>query len=333
MKILIDNHHGALLKSFHYLFNIRFNEDVYIPYGFEWLDVDKLYSNYPQRDTAGQMLVSWANDVENSKQFYKLTLDEFVDADIDVIVCSLLENYEIFKSIIKKYDKKCKLIFHIGNNLHPDVITNIGVKNLLSSSWPSYIHTDVSNKVFCRQEFSLEYFRPKFDCNINSVANYKHILDEEERDVFVELEKKLPHWNFKCYGANNRDGVIDQDEKIMSESLRDFGFIYHFKKIDEGFGHAIHNAFACGKPVITNSKTMTACMNGQNIGNTASLLFENDVTILDLDKHDINSISYTLKKMADEYPTVSQKVYDKFRNVVDFTEEFKQIKLFMENLI
>tara|TARA_S200002703_G_scaffold84354_1_gene72745 strand:+ start:3517 stop:4515 length:999 start_codon:yes stop_codon:yes gene_type:complete len=332
MKILIDNHHGALLKSFHYLFNIRFNADVYIPYGFEWLDVDKLYSNYPQRDTAGQMLVSWANDIENSKQFYKLTLDEFIDADIDVIVCSLLENYNIFKQIISHYNKRCKLVLHIGNNISPQIIEQLGVENLLSSSWPSYLYSNVKNKVFCRQEFSLEKFIPKPDCNIKSVANYKHILNDIELSYFSKLELEMKSWNFKCYGAGNRDGIIDQHESVMSESLRNFGFIYHYKRIDEGFGHVIHNAFACGKPVITSHKHMCVNIDGKYIGNTATLLFEPDVTILDISIDDISTIKYKLEKMSVEYPEVSRKVYDKFRDVVNFDTEFLHVKSFFERI-
>lgn len=333
MRILLDYHHYALLKSFYYLFKKRFNFNVYLPTGFEWLDDGNLYSCYPNRGTADQMLNSWLHDSFISNNFTKINFNEFIELDIDIIVCSLLENYKVFDYLIKKYNKKCKLILHIGNNNPPELIKQIGVKNLFSSSWPIYNVADIPNKVFARQEFSLELFKPKYDCNIKSIANFKHILENEEIVIFEKLESSLKDWNFKSYGAKNRDGIISGYEEIISNSMREFGFIYHFKKIDEGFGHVIHNAFACGKPVITNSEYMTVSYYNKKMNNTASLLFEDDITIIDISKNSIDDIKYKLEKMSDNYIESSQRVYDKFKNTVNFDKEFINIKQFIERLI
>ncbi len=331
MNILIDHHHGALFKSFYYLTN-RLKCNTYVPIGFDWLDVDGLYSCYPNRDTAGQMLNSWKVVDAYKNLFDGISLEEFINKDFDVIICSLLQNYVLFEKIIHKYNKKCKLILHVGNNNHPNEIQNLGVKNLMSSSWPTFIKSIVPNKVFCRQEFSLKCFNPKFDCNVKSVVSLKHILDDEEFGIFGELEKQLKDWNFKCFGAKNRDGIISIEETVMSNTMKEFGFVFHFKKIDEGYGHIIHNAFACGKPVITNSKHMSANFFGENIGNTASLLFTDD-TILDINKHSITSISDRLVEMSNNYEYHSKLVYNKFLNTVDFDAEYLDIKKFIDDLL
>jgi hypothetical protein len=328
MNVLIDHHHGALFKSFYYLLKCRLNYNVYVPTGLDWLDKEGLYSSYPNRGTSDQMLNSWTHDSKNLKCFLPILLQNFENLNIDVIICSLLENYKIFENIIKKYNKNCKLILHIGNNNLPALLEQMNVKNLMSSSWPVYLLSNIPNKVFCRQEFSLNFFKPKYDCNIKSIANYKHILEEEEFNYFKKLETKLPDWQFKCYGICNPDGIINGDEENISESIRNFGFIYHFKKVDEGYGHSIHNAFACGKPVITNSNYMKFA----NIGNTASLLFESGVSTLDVYQDSIEQIVYKLEKMADNYQVSSQNVYNKFINTVDFEKESESVKQFMERL-
>jgi hypothetical protein len=333
MKVLVDHHHGALLKSMYYLFKKRYNFDVYLPTGFDWLDKELLYSSYPYRGTADQMLNSWTHDRFCVENFIKADLEIFINTEFDIIVCTLLDNYKIFEDIIKKYNKKCKLILHIGNNNPPSLLEQMGVKNLMSSSWPVYLVSKIPNKVFCRQEFSLDFFKPKYDCNVNSVANYKNILDKEEYNTFLNLEKKLSNWSFKCYGTNNRDGIIPQTEHIMAESMRDFGFIYHFKKIDEGYGHVIHNAFACGKPVITNSNYMKVNFYNKFIGNTPSLLFEPNITILDLTTDSIDDIKYKLEKFSDSYKETSERVYNKFKNTVDFEKESESVRQFIINLI
>ena len=249
MKVLVDHHHGALLRSMHYLFKKRFNFDVYVPTGFDWLDKDGLYSNYPHRDTANQMLNSWVHDFKYKDMFLPMTLDDFINSDVDIIVSSLYENHLFFKKIIQKYNKKCKLILQVGNNVHSELIRLSEAVNLLSSAYPSYLKFN-GHKVFYRQEFDESVFKPTESCNIKSVANFKNIM-ETDFEIILELEKRMPDWEFKCYGALNRDGNVPDIEQCMSEAINKFGFIFHVKK-DDGYGHVTHNAFACGKPTIVD---------------------------------------------------------------------------------
>jgi hypothetical protein len=329
MNILVDHHHGALLRSMYYLFKKRLNHKVYIPTGFEWLDYDQLYSCYPHRETANQMLNSWVCDSKFESMFSEMRLDEFINTDIDIIVASLFENYILFDRIIKKYNKKCKLILQVGNNVQSDLINQVGVKNLLSSAYPPYVSTNI-HKIFYHQEFNTDYFKPSLNYNIKSVANFKHIM-EEDFEMILSLEKKLPDWEFKCYGALNRDGIIHDTEIDMAESINKFGFIFHVKK-DEGYGHVIHNSFACAKPMIVNLKTAGIYNQGTYIRNTASFLYEKDFTVID-SSDGIEKVSDKLKMMADNYEFYRNNVYKKFQEVVSFENETLEINKFLENLI
>jgi hypothetical protein len=333
MRVLFDYHHGALLRSMYYLFGKRMGCELFLPTGMDWLDKSGLYSNYPNRDTAKQMLITWETDYLFPLHFKPMSEEEFAESNIDIVVATLLENYHVYKKLIKRYNKKTKLILHIGNNNKPEMLEQMGVENLLSSSWPTFLKVNIPNKVYSRQEFSLEHFRPKFNCNIRSVANYKHILTKIELDWFLKIEKQLPNWEFKCYGVLNRDGTISQEEPIMSESIRNFGFIFHYKTIDEGFGHCIHNAFACGKPVITSPKTMGVNWYGEFIKSTPAFLFEDDKTILNIDINSVESICYKLEKMVESYEEYSKYTYNKFKEICDFDKEFMNVRKFIDKLL
>lgn len=330
MNIIVDHHHGGLLRSLYYLFNKRFNFKVYIPTGFDWLDKDDLYSCYPNRDTANQMLNSWLYDEKYRDMFLPITHEEFLNSEIDIIVASLYENHFLFKKIIEKYNKKTKLILQAGNNLTPELVRMTEATNLLSSAYPTYVQCNNIHKVFCRQEFSLDFFKPSEQCNIKSIANFKNIM-EDDFQIMLELEKKMTDWDFKCYGALNRDGNICDRENQMADAINKFGFIFHVKK-DDGYGHVIHNSFACGKPMIVDLNTAGVYWNGEFTRNTASFLYEKDNTIIDVNEG-IDNIIYKLNFMADNYIDYKNNVIKKFKEVVDFDKEFIEVKKFIENLI
>lgn len=329
MNILIDHHHGALLRSMSILFSKRLNYNVFVPFGMEWLDEERLYSCYPNRDTSDQMLNSWVLKKEKLN-FVPLSLEAFKNNSFDVIVCSLFENYEIFKQLIAKYNKKCKLVLQVGNNISPVLVESSQVSNLLCSAYPIYVLSNVKNKVMYHQEFDLELFIPTKPNNIRSIANFKHIM-EDDVHFMNELEKRLNNWEFKYYGAKNRDGILDDSDECISDVMKQFGFVFHVKK-DEGYGHVIHNAFACGKPSVVDLNKSVFRFNNNVIKNTASFLFEKNLTVIDFNEG-IDVVSDKLKVMADNYDYYSSEVYKKFRSVVDFDKEELEIRTFIENLI
>jgi hypothetical protein len=221
------------------------------------------------------------------------------------------------------------LVLQVGNNILRDHVQMTNGRNLLSSAYPTFVTTPNIHKVFYHQEFDLTKFTPKRPQNVKSVANFKHVM-EEDFQLILELEKRLPDWEFKCFGAHNRDGYIDDNEEKMSDAINKFGFVFHVKK-DEGYGHVIHNAFSCGKPMIVNRATGGVIRDGQFIPNTASFLFD-DLVVIDSNL-DVNVIADSLKRASDNYDFYSEKVRAKFDNVVNFDEESKQVKTFLENLV
>lgn len=326
MNILVDHHHGALLRSMYYLFKKRLGYNVFVPHGYDWRTEELLYSGYPSEQTAKQMLDHWIYHPQNPEMFEKCTLSKFKDVEFDFIVVSLYENYQIFEKIIKKYNKKTKLIFQVGNNIDSKLVDGMSVKNLLSSAYPTYSQAKVPNKIFYHQEFSLDYFN-KLKCkNTKSVGCFKNIM-EEDVDLFLKLEKKMPDWEFKAYGAQNRDGLINDNESDMSNAMKTFGFIFHVKK-DEGYGHVIHNAFALGKPTIVNGKGSFVNWDNEFIQATSHKLF-NKNTAIDSNQP-IDLIVHRLLEMEKNYDFFHEETYKTFTSLVDFAKEAESIKIFLE---
>ena len=278
-----------------------------------------------------------------------LTFEECKNVTLDVIIATTPENYKAFKRLKDKHQPHAKLILETGNNFPIRLEKD---ENLLSSSRYTYENNDC-NKCFYHQRFDTNFFHPKYSrhhINIKSVANFTHWMYKPE--LFEALQEMMPDWEFKSYGANNKDEAVYCLTENISEMTNQFGFIWHYKKNTDGYGHVVHNAFACGKPVITNTLYSSRAWNWDgNIPTTASALFDED-TIIDFNKYnnrmhldkdqlaqdddssdlDINvlkQIKEELETKAENYQYHSDKVYEKFKSVVDFEKEEESIYNFL----
>lgn len=352
MNVLIDHHHGALFRSLYYLFNKRLKFNVYVPYEMDWLEKIGLYSCYNNIETSKQMLLSWIHDeyTKEAFNFIPLTYDEFSNGKvkIDYFVPTLFENLEPFERINNsQYGGSSKVIYQVGNNT--PICYCDKAKNLLSSSYPSYLESSAPHKLFYRQEFSLDHFTPTKPENIKSIGCFRNVMDDNDIPLWNRLKELLPDWEFKAYGHGNEDGVVKDREDYMSKAMGKFGFIYHVKH-DEGYGHVIHNAFALGKPMIVNMAASYRHVGYDNnvvIRNTSTFLFEKDTSnnYYDPNYHDnmedfiLDSgskpefLAEQLTKMANNYDYYSNGVIKKFNDIVDFQKDADNVKTFLDNLI
>jgi len=333
MKALVDYHHISLLRSIYILFRERLKYDLHVPHGWDWYFDGSVYSSYAEEVCRSYVAPEFNNDYfkDYLPDLGKASYEDFIKGDYDIVVCSLLENYVSWKALIQEYnlESKTKLVFQIGNNI-PLWAQPTDFDNILSSSWPCFEKYDCKNKVFYHQEFDLNLFNQKLDCDRKKIINLQHFMQNE--DIFYGLEKMMPDYTFKVHGAGGRDGYIPNGEKEMSDYIKNSGFLFHCKVVDEGYGHNIHNAFACGKPVIVDSSEMGVDWNGF-IGNTASLMFEDGKTIIDINGKTLEQISNEIRNMVNNYEEISNYIVDKFNKVSNFDEEFVRIKSFLDNLV
>ena len=340
MNVLVDYHHNALLTSLYKLFVERLGWNLYIPMGMEWYERDywgiedgtKTQFHY---ELAKQYLLSptipdfTIKTPEQSKLDYAYLSDVDAGLKFDIVIASAPCRFPPFEKFVSDFGMKSKLIFQAGNNFSHNSPSLVTVRNLLTSATgPLHYMTQAPNKIFYHQEFDLGIFRPEAGCTVNTLTNFQHLMCKP--DLFHGLEVTMPEWRFRSFGTGNRESSLNSIA-ILAAWMRKSGFVWHVKTLDEGYGHTIHNAFACGKPLVTDTSYMTVYHQGW-IPNTCMALYTPE-TIIDIKGMAQDDIRKELLRRADNYEHYSKKVYEKFKEVVDFDKEFVEIETFLERLI
>lgn len=340
LQVFCDFHHGSLLYSLQLLFEKRLGWNLYRPIGMEWFSsgIWRLADVYPNpADTAKQYLGTddrhW-DQYKNLNGDYKIedgiyhvydpvheihqkaiTLEKFKEMPIDIVISSISAHDVTFANLIREYKPQAKHIAHMGN-----IYQQTDVANVMCSTKPYPTDKYV---VFYHQEFPLDIFKYEPPSQEKKIISFVNLLPA--REYYDSYKMRLPQYNMKAYGAGCPDGTITGIKaiaQIMSQSM--FGF--HVKPGGDGFGHIIHNWYACGRPVIIKKSDY--------IDKLAGDLLIDDVTCIDLDarniEENIQKIHYW--SQADKHLEMCENSIKRFREVVNFDEEEKKIRLFLERL-
>ena len=178
------------------------------------------------------------------------------------------------------------------------------------------------NSVFYHQEFDLDLFRPAPVGQITKITSFVNLLPRP--DLYNSLKKELPDFEFRAYGQQCPDGIINK-QKDIAVGMQQSGWGYHFKPLCDGYGHIIHNWFAVGKPVIANVREYKNYLAGQ--------LMKEDINCISLDSG--QSIKYIAQKIqeysnTEKYDQMAKEAYRYFLSVVDFEKEQKDLKSFFD---
>lgn len=299
--------------------------------------------------------------------FKGISFEKFCNTKFDIIISTVPGNIDYMMTLRNDYQPQAKFILEVGNNwgaVWKDV------PNMLNSTTNTFIGgIDERNPTFIplyyflnkedlykgyfkrfknqvtHKQCNMVYFHPEFDLNIfkqdntfknpRSIANLRHLCNTSE--VFNEIESRLPEWECKIYGFNNRDGELKTDYEI-ADVINKFGFIYHVKPHGDGYGYNIHQTYAQGSILITDSSHM--CSGGnQNEWFTCQLLldiehYDTNPTFVDVNGYNYNEIVKKIEYVSENYFDIQKNVEKQFKKVVDFDYEYENyIKIFLENLL
>ncbi len=350
--VFADLHHTGLYDSLHLLFEKRLGGTLLRPVGLDWEvcgygRMADLYNKAPS--TIIQFLgitgvkeepylPPFSNQplntiTEKTDEYYKidvppygnkaLTIEQFKKMDIDYVIASHPIHYDSFKRIITELKPTAKLICQFGNRW---LINQYDCKNVMASLAPQPVPEGV-NAVFYHQEFDTDIFCYKPPVYSKKIKAFLHCFDEYPDNVFFyDLERRLPDWDFKAHGATSRDGVITGYQEI-ADAMHDSQFIWCVKSVGDGFGHIIHNAFACGRPPIVRRSYYA--------GQLAEQLMEDEKTCLQIDGLNPEQMVNKLLEYSksDKYEQLSKNAYNKFKEVVDYDKEQKDIERFLSNIV
>lgn len=331
MNIFCDFHHDALFESFRLLFEERLGHKIFRPIGMEWFTEGywKIAEPYDNNiNTVTQFLVpnsqpfDWSRPLNNDVSKC-ITLDQFKQMDIDIVIASIPSHFVAYTDLINKYKPNAKLICHFGNNW---LVDNYEKKNVMASIAPQPVPGEI-NTIFYHQEFDTKIFCYKEPTHSKKIKSFINVFqDFPDAQLFYDVEKAMPDYEFKIHGALGRNGVIDKTQ-LLADSIHDSQFIWHIKKDGDGFGHIIHNAFACGRPPIVKKAYYT--------GQLAEDLMVDGVTCITVDGLTTEQIVEKILVYSEpsNYIKLCQNAYQKFKETVDYDKEEAEIRVFLDRLL
>ncbi len=139
-----------------------------------------------------------------------------------------------------------------------------------------------------------------------------------------QIKPSLPGWQVVKYGAG-MDQVL-QGMDAISAAMEGSSFTWQYKPEGDGFGHVIHSSYACGRPAVVWLQHYQ--------GKLAHRLLAPDVTCIAADGLSPAQIAEKLAYFSEpeRHKAMCQVAYQKFCEIVNFDQEFEQIKVFLQNL-
>jgi hypothetical protein len=346
MNVLIDLHHDELHESLIKLFEDRLKFKVYTPIGTDWqhkgfwgisahqATIDQfLFINSENKDVWKEIETGVFYKKECSryrKYFNYITLDCAIEKKWDIIVATHPHQFEYYYKFSQKYCPTAKLITQFGNMM-PYLPKNC--KNVLNSTSSDYYLPDLKsiNLVNYSQEFDytdiFEYSLPEKIESLNTFLLYNSCNNE---NLMNNITNRL-QWQSCQYGVGNKDGHISNYKELVNK-IKNSGFVWHYKKSGDGYGHTLYKSLFAGRPVLINNRMF------QFHRLTHLKFFEDGLTYINcnVDKNDADlscdSIVKKILSFRENYENNSKQIFERIRNLVDFDKEEIEIRKFIENL-
>jgi len=349
LRVFADLHHGDLYYSLILLFEKRLGMNLYRPIGLDWFKkgfwkIAEPYGNPP--DTIGQYLeppsveksANWVSRYGDSQLvddiyyiparapdgFYTqkaITLEKFLTMDFDIIIASYLGHEECYSKLVSKYKPNAKFIFQLGNiGWQPRWAKNV----LLAMDFDMPPNINYI-KYYPEHHEDYSYIPPTNHNIVKSFINCMTNNYPEDLAWFLKYEKLLPESMFKMHGILGRDGVISND--LMPQVMKESAFVWHVKCLGSG-GFIPRQAMSCGRPVITRTSY------AHQFRVLERNLYEDSVNCIDLDagteQENIEKIKYFMQ--PDNHLRLCESTIEDFNQKVNFEEEAKKIKAWLETL-
>jgi len=325
-SVLVNRHHPDLYWSFH-LMAKRLGWDLYIPAGMEWFDEGYfMMHEYPEKKDPKRYMAEWflVHDLWGNKTKHTmkgctdyplvkpLTLQEFKDTDMDMIICTNRENEVPFYGL-KELKPNLKFVRHVGNRF--DVVEKRMYPNCLFSDKESYESNDLPNKILYHQEFDLNLFKYEPIHYTDVIHSFQHHLERYEpaEDLWRQHIRQFPEYSFKSYGKGNDDGYVYGKDRYIS-LMQMASFVWQVKDWD-GYSHVIHNAMAIGRPMIVRRSDIKGKIYEPMLTEKTCVFTDQIERIRTVD-----------------IPQMSKNCYQAFKDSVDFDWEEQELRKFFERV-
>lgn len=329
VNVLADYHHPALYESLALLFEDRFGWNLYRPRGAEWWDqgywsfinlgmsldwTDFLGVGRDWKDTG---LYGELPGEQYPRPMKGVSLWEARATTWDYVLTSVWENQQGFARFAK--ESGAQFVHQIGNAAHA-VDWRLPAKYMISAT----LDARKQPAVVYHQEFDLKTFKYQKPGRNRRVSNFVLRFDwqTEAYAQFVQARGLAPDFQWSDYGSLYGELVKQTDvAKAMSEAA----FIWHDKPIGDGFGHAIHNAAAVGRPIVGHARHYN--------GRLAEPFWRDGETCIDLDRHPVPEAVELMREIMSvpsRHRRMCEAMYETFLATVDFEEDARKVRSLLE---
>ena len=340
-KILTDLHHHDLYRSLQYLFEDRLGYKLYRPIGLEWFaqgywKIAEVYNNdwqtinqYLSTEQANIPAIHRQNDeLIQEGEFYRLgkeravTFQGFLENDWDYIIASVPAHFETYRIMRDRHKPEAKVICQMGNRFD---FPWDNVQNLMASTKKVEVPKDV-NAVFYHQEFDLNVFAPEPEPNHQNgyITSFLNLFNRHpDYGIWQELPNHLPGWTFGEFGWEGKDGFLETPELVAGEMNKSC-YIFQFKSNGDGFGHVIHNIFACGKVAVVKKQHYMDELAGELMTNNETCLFWDESKPVEWNAKRLQNLTYN------DRARIGAQALARFNQVVNYEEETNAVRRFIE---
>lgn len=254
-------------------------------------------------------------DSENHIFHKAISLNTFKEMQFDLIIATH-PLHGLWDGLLK-YQPKAKFIMQLGNENQ-----TTDAKNVMSSVW-SFRPDAGQNVLYYHQEFPMDHLGWVEPINQKNITSMVHLLPQP--DVYHQYKSLLGEFVFRAYGMGCPDGIPSTKEdlgRIMKESA----FGWHIKPAD-GYGHLIHQWYACGRPLITKGSYYA--------GKTGGLLLTDQETCIDLDRHSVKENCDLIRfwSKPENHIRMCQNARKRFEEVVNFDAEAERFKTWISLIV
>ena len=355
MNVFADFHHAGLLYSFYLTLERRFGWAVYRPIGMEWFERDyfgvaKPYGNNPetvkqflsmspnQKPSDGSPPLNKIKDRNPGLSHYVIrdeyhsydqkgmTFDQFINADIDIIIASIPDHWHTYRRLRDTFKPKAKLVLHAGNMFNELAdLNSLSDVNLMASTVPLTV-PEAWSKVFYYQEQPVRHFVPAI--STHTISSYAHVMPNKE--LFEQYKQALtsdPEDDIvmQSYGAGNADGWKDSLGSLYASMQWDQA-VWHVKPGGDGYGWNWHSAYMLGRPVITNYSDYKDKLGG--------ILHTDMETGIDLEKRSFEDNVKLIRDCMNDgrFIEMGKQARLRWEQHVNYDNEADKLKKFFENL-
>lgn len=352
IRVLADYHHRDLLFSLHLLFEKRLGFELYRPIGEDWLTrgfwkIGEVYGNPP--DTVHQYLAlecdrHTANDAQygcinaawkregigyrvydptHGHHERAVTYEQFMAHPFDIVISSIPAHDLPFARLAASHPSKPRVVAQMGNWQQDTMLRNV----MFNCPW---VPRQWQNAVHYHQEIdpALFFYQPPLSAShiTSRIISCVNLLPH--REIYDAYRAAMSDaTTFHAFGASSPDGSLPGAVGV-APIQRAANLGWHIKPHD-GFGHTAMGWLSQGRPIITRMQEIA------EYGWDAPKMWIDGETCIAIDGLSVEDGVKKIRRALEpeENLRMAERTRDRFRELVNYDEEFVRLKAFVERVL